>query len=117
MAEKKQRKLVSIILNILTVVLLVVGLVLVFNKPIQKYLLHQKTNSYQVTKLDKKQVKANEKALTSGFYSPAPSQNPAQDLAARVKDTHKYIFLGEVHFVPVIQQEIENRHQEMRYER
>lgn len=42
MAEKKQRKLVSVILNILTVVLLVVGLVLVFNKPIQKYLLHQK---------------------------------------------------------------------------
>ncbi|CAI3472471.1 class A sortase [Enterococcus cecorum] len=62
MAEKKQRKLVSVILNILTVVLLVVGLVLVFNKPIQKYLLHQKTNSYQVTKLDKKQVEANEKA-------------------------------------------------------
>ncbi len=55
-----------------------------------------------------KAMKANEKALTSGFYSPAPSQNPAQDLAARVKDTHKYIFLGEVHFVPVIQQEIEN---------
>ena len=69
MAEKKQRKLVSVILNILTVVLLVVGLVLVFNKPIQKYLLHQKTNSYQVTKLDKKQVKANEKAQATEAWA------------------------------------------------
>ena len=61
-----------------------------------------------------RQMKENEKALTSRFYSPAPSKAPASDVASLVKDNQKYIFLGEVHFFPKIQQEIERTLLELR---
>lgn len=54
-----------------------------------------------------RRMKEEEKTLTERFHSPAPSKNPAADLVSFVQDKHKYIFLGEIHFVPNIQQEIE----------
>ena len=77
-------------------------------------LVQQLSRAADIRRQALRQMKENEKALTSRFYSPAPSKAPASDVASLVKDNQKYIFLGEVHFFPKIQQEIERTLLELR---
>ena len=58
---KKGKKFFSILRTVLFIVLLLVGLVLVFNKPIRNYLIGMNTNKYQITKVSKKTIEKNKK--------------------------------------------------------
>lgn len=51
--------------NLLMAVLIIVGLVLIFNQPIQKMLLQHKTQTYQVQHVTRKKIIQNQKVATT----------------------------------------------------
>ncbi|AGM98839.1 sortase [Streptococcus iniae] len=63
--EKKKRSLASTLRLVLSVILLVVGLALLFNKPIRNTMIAWNSNKYQVTKVSKKTIEKNKTAKSS----------------------------------------------------
>ncbi|GFH42719.1 class A sortase [Lactococcus hodotermopsidis] len=63
----KKRKLRRWLTDIFLVLLLLLGLVLIFNRSIRNALMAWNANKYQVTKIDKKTLKENDKAGVGEF--------------------------------------------------
>ena len=63
---KKLKQLLRIVALLLMVL---VGLALIFNKPIRNFLIGQQSNHYQVSKVSKKEIKKNESADVSYDFS------------------------------------------------
>lgn len=65
--KQKRRKIKSMswARKLLIVVLLILGLALLFNKPIRNTLIARNSNKYQVTKVSKKQIKKNKEAKST----------------------------------------------------
>lgn len=59
--------------NLLIAVLVIVGLMLIFNQPIQKMLLQHKTQSYQVQHVTRKKIIQNQKAPTTFDFNQVQS--------------------------------------------
>ncbi|MEY8434729.1 sortase [Streptococcus hyointestinalis] len=81
---KKGKKLFSVLRTVLFVVLLLVGLVLVFNKPIRNYLIGMNTNKYQITKVSKKTIEKNKKAKTTYDFDSVQSISAESILKAQM---------------------------------
>lgn len=65
--KQKRRKIKSMswARKLLIAVLLILGLALLFNKPIRNTLIARNSNKYQVTKVSKKQIKKNKEAKST----------------------------------------------------
>ncbi|HER4532134.1 sortase [Streptococcus pyogenes] len=65
--KQKRRKIKSVswARKLLIAVLLILGLALLFNKPIRNTLIARNSNKYQVTKVSKKQIKKNKEAKST----------------------------------------------------
>ncbi|MGC4387541.1 class A sortase, partial [Streptococcus suis] len=81
---KKGKKFFSILRTVLFIVLLLVGLVLVFNKPIRNYLIGMNTNKYQITKVSKKTIEKNKKAKTTYDFDSVQSISAESILKAQM---------------------------------
>lgn len=69
MKKKAKHRLQTIILSLL----ILVGLVLIFNKPICNFLIGLQSNRYQVSKVSKKEIKKNENADVTYDFSAVES--------------------------------------------
>lgn len=63
--RRQKRRKMSFARGILVVLLLIIGLALLFNKPIRNTLIAWNSNKYQVTKVSKKTIKKNKEAKSS----------------------------------------------------
>lgn len=63
--KKKNSKLANFFWRFIPVVLVIVGLLLVFNAPIRNYIIGYNTNKYQVTKVSKKTIEKNQAKTTT----------------------------------------------------
>lgn len=66
------------------VVLVVVGLLLVFNKPIRNFIIGQNSNKYQVTKVTKEEIAVNKEADASFDFEAVQSLSTESILAAQM---------------------------------
>ncbi|MCU9533278.1 class A sortase [Streptococcus sp. CSL10205-OR2] len=82
--RKKRSTLKRVLLNTLVFLLLLVGLALIFNKPIRNTLIAWNTNKYQVTKVDKKEIDKNKKAKSTFKFEDVESLNVEAVLAAQM---------------------------------
>jgi sortase A len=69
MNEKKKKKKWNWLMNILIILLFLVGLVLVFNKPIRNLLISMNSNRYQLHNISREQIVKNKKAEVSFDFS------------------------------------------------
>lgn len=84
MAQKKQSKLVGFLKNVVIVLLIVIGLVLIFNKPIRNAFIAWNTNKYQIDKVSKKTITKNKQSKTSYNFSDVKSVSTESVLAAQM---------------------------------
>lgn len=81
---KKKRRLSNWLYNTLMVVLVVVGLLLIFNKPIRNFIIGQNSNKYQVTKVTKEEIETNKAAEASFDFAAVQSLSTESILAAQM---------------------------------
>lgn len=84
MARKKSKGAMTIFRRLLTVILLFVGLVLIFNKPIRNSLIANNTNKYQITKVSKEKLKENKEIETTFDFEQVESLNTENILKAQM---------------------------------
>lgn len=84
MAQKKQSKLVGFFKNIVIILLIVIGLALIFNKPIRNAFIAWNTNKYQIDKVSKKTITKNKQSKTSYNFSDVKSVSTESVLAAQM---------------------------------
>ncbi|KPJ23146.1 class A sortase [Streptococcus phocae subsp. phocae] len=71
--KTRKRRSMSVLRKTIVVMLLIVGLALLFNKPIRNTLIAWNSNKYQVSKVTKKQIQKNKEAKsTFDFNAVAP---------------------------------------------
>lgn len=75
--RRQSRKTMSWARKILIAVLLILGLALLFNKPIRNTLIAWNSNKYQVTKVSKKEIKNKEVKSTFDFQAVEPVSTEA----------------------------------------
>lgn len=85
MVEKRKRRKSSIFTSILLVVMVLVGLALIFNKPIRNSLIAMNSNKYQVSNVSKKTIEENKSADTTFDFSKVESISSESVLAAQME--------------------------------
>lgn len=101
MEHKNGEKMEKMLSNLLIAVLVIVGLVLIFNQPIQKMLLQHKTQTYQVQHVTRKKIIQNQKVTTTFDFDQVQSIS-AQKVVANQFSTEQlpvigYIVIPSVH--------------------
>ena len=82
--KKKSSKLGRIFSNILLTLMVVVGLLLVFNKSIRNTMIAHNTNKYQVTNVSKETIEENKEAETTFDFEQVESISTESILAAQM---------------------------------
>ncbi|MFS1663683.1 class A sortase [Streptococcus sp. zg-JUN1979] len=90
----KKGKLGQILRSIVLLVLVVVGLALVFNKPIRNYLIGLNTNKYQITKVSKEEIAENQTAQTTFDFASVESISAESILKAQMEAQHLPVIGG-----------------------
>lgn len=83
-AKKRSKKLGRLLSNLFLSVLVVVGLALVFNKPIRNFMIGQNSNKYQVTQVTKEEIEVNKEAEASFDFAAVQSLSTEMILAAQM---------------------------------
>ncbi|MDO4635849.1 MAG: sortase [Streptococcus sp.] len=73
--RKKSSKLSQILWKVIPSLLVIIGLILVFNAPIRNFIIGYNTNKYQVNKVSKKTIKKNEAKKTTYDFSNVQAVN------------------------------------------
>lgn len=81
---KKVKKIINGLKITLFVLLLLVGLALIFNKPIRNFLIGMNTNKYQITKISKKTIEKNKRAKTTYDFASVQSISAESILKAQM---------------------------------
>lgn len=82
---KKKNRLTGWLYNSLMVILMVVGLLLIFNKQIRNYIIGQNSNKYQVTQVTKEEIETNKEAEASFDFAAVQSLSTEAILAAQME--------------------------------
>ncbi|PZO93415.1 class A sortase [Streptococcus halichoeri] len=82
--KPKKRKWRHRLTSLLSIILLLVGLALLFNKPIRNTLIARNSNKYQVAKVTKKQIAQNKKAKSSFNFAEVKAVNSEAVLSAQM---------------------------------
>lgn len=82
--RKKKNRLAGWLYNALMVVLVVAGLLLIFNKQIRNYIIGQNSNKYQVTQVTKEEIETNKEAEASFDFAAVQSLSTESILAAQM---------------------------------
>lgn len=89
MKRKNKKKKLNLLINTLIAIVFIIGLVLIFNKPIRNMFIATKSNHYQLENVSKKKIEQNKKEKSSfdfsavksvDFQSVLSSQFNSQDL-------------------------------------
>lgn len=84
MTKTHSRRLGTVLRSLLTLVLLVVGLLLLFHKPIRNSLIARNTNKYQVTKVSKEKLQENKAVETTFDFEQVESLSTENILKAQM---------------------------------
>lgn len=84
MKQKKSKTIISYLRNMLVLVLFIVGLALIFNKPIRNTLIAWNSNKYQVTKVSKKDINKNKKTKVDYDFKKVESISAESVLSAQM---------------------------------
>ncbi|MEY8462880.1 class A sortase [Streptococcus merionis] len=79
--KKKKKTLKSKFINVLTILLLIISLLLIFNTPIRNSIIAWRTNQYQVEKVTTEEIENNKQAKTSFAFDEVESLSTESVLA------------------------------------
>lgn len=82
--QKKSKKISRVLTNIVLLLMVVVGLLLVFNKSIRNTMIAHNTNKYQVSKVTKEAIEENQQAETTFEFDQVESISTESILAAQM---------------------------------
>lgn len=84
MTRTKPKKLRRFLYNSFLTLLVIVGLLLIFNKQIRNYIIGQNSNKYQVTEVTKEEIEVNKEAEASFDFEAVQSLSTEAVLAAQM---------------------------------
>lgn len=93
-SRNKKSKLKNFFINLLTVLLLIIGLALVFNEQIKTFLLNQKLDANRVENVTKDDIKNNQDKDASFDFDAVTSVDFETVLAGRFSDENLYVLGG-----------------------
>lgn len=84
MTRTKPKKIKRFLYNSFLTLLVIVGLLLIFNKQIRNYIIGQNSNKYQVTEVTKEEIEVNKEAEASFDFEAVQSLSTEAVLAAQM---------------------------------
>ncbi|HFU6921875.1 TPA: class A sortase [Streptococcus agalactiae] len=93
--KKKSHGFFNFVRWLLVVLLIIVGLALMFNKPIRNAFIAHQSNHYQISRVSKKTIEKNKKSKTSYDFSSVKSISTESILSAQTK-SHNLPVIGGI---------------------